>query len=298
MNRRIAAFCRLHDVPMSELVGWLFVTGKDKFKIKVASGNGNLTIDHRSVAQITETTIENKIDVCIFDPLVALHGVAENDNVKMSEVIHIFGDIAARCDCAIDVCHHTRKPSAGTDEREFNSDDSRGASGIRAGVRSSRVFNRMSKTEAEKAGVTEEDRVWYIRIDRGKANYVPPAIKATWYQPKSVELLNGEQVGAIAPWPFPGQDGPPSEAKTEADRCAEELFMTLLARLTLEGRTVSDRKGINYAPQLFASEKEAKTAKIGKNALADAMRRLFAAKRIRAEDSGSGGRRVHCIAVV
>jgi hypothetical protein len=142
MYRRIAAFCQLHGIPMTELHGWLFVTGKDNFRIRVASGNGNLTLDRVSIAEITETIVENEIDVGIFDPLVAIHAVAENDNVKMSEVIHIFGDIAAKCDCAIDLCHHTRKPSSGVEEKEFNSDDSRGASAVRAAVRASRVFNR------------------------------------------------------------------------------------------------------------------------------------------------------------
>jgi hypothetical protein len=37
----------------------------------------------------------------------------------------------------------------------------------------------MSKAEAQKAGIAEEDRLWYIRIDRGKANYLPPATKGS-----------------------------------------------------------------------------------------------------------------------
>jgi hypothetical protein len=69
-------------------------------------------------------------------------------------------------------------------------------------------------------------------------------------------------------------------------------------RLTLEGRIVSDRSGSNYAPFLFSQEPEARAAKISKAALAGAMRRLFAAKRIRVDASGKGGHRVHSIAIV
>lgn len=129
-------------------------------------------------------------------------------------MIHIFGDIAAKCNCAIDLCHHTRKPSNQNSdgEKEFNSDDSRGAGAIRAAVRASWVFNRMAKAEAERAGLQEEDRVFYIRIDRGKANYLPPAVKGNWFELKSVQLLNGENVGAIAQWQFPGQEGVQSTA--------------------------------------------------------------------------------------
>ena len=63
INRRIAACCRLHNVPMTELEGWLFVTGKDDFSIRVATGNGHLTVDHTAVASISETIVENEIDV-------------------------------------------------------------------------------------------------------------------------------------------------------------------------------------------------------------------------------------------
>ena len=52
-----------------------------------------------------------------------------------------------------------------------------------------------------------------------------------------------------------------------AKRKADELFMSLLVRLTMEGRKVSANAGPNYAPIVFAKEREAKAAKIGKSAL-------------------------------
>jgi hypothetical protein len=276
---------------MTELEGWLFVTGKDNFTIRVASGNGQLIVDHATIGSITETIIENRIDVFIADPLVTLHSVPENDNIRMSEVIHIFGDIAAKCDCAIDVW-----PSNGTEEKEFNSDDSRGASAVGAAVRASRVFNRMSKSEAGGAGLSEDDRLFYIRIDRGKANYLPPATKATWFQLRSVELLNGEQVGAIAPWVFPGQDAAPSPEKTAADRAAEHVFLEILRRFNTSDRPASDRKGSNYAPTQFAEEKEAKAAKLGSLQIRAAMLRLLDDGRIRPRDQRQGWQRVHTLA--
>jgi hypothetical protein len=62
--------------------------------------------------------------------------------------------------------------------------------------------------------------------------------------------------------------------------------MHLLDRFTLEGRNVSDRSGPTYAPKKFAEEEEAKAAKASKARLAAAMRRLFVAKQIRAEEYG------------
>jgi RecA-family ATPase len=77
----------------------------------------------------------------------------------------------------------------------------------------------------------------------------------------------------------------PVPGMASLDRAAQELkaddiFLSLLRRFALENRSVSDRKGTNYAPALFAKEDEAKKVGLKNNALADAMRRLFAAGKI------------------
>ena len=167
--------------------------------------------------------------------------------------------------------------------------DSRGAVAIINAVRSARVLNTMSKAEADKAGVDEVDRRLYFRIDRGKANMAPPAA-ASWYKFESIDLPNGDSVGVATSWNHPGQGGA-SEMAEAAERTAEHVFTALLVRFTLEGRSVSASVGSSYAPNLFAKEREAKVAKVGKAALADAMRRLFADKRIRVEETGSSGKR-------
>jgi hypothetical protein len=66
----------------------------------------------------------------------------------------------------------------------------------------------------------------------------------------------------------------------------ETVFLELLKRFTKEGRTVGDKNGHSYAPAQFAKEPEAKDAGLRKEALADAMRRLFAAKKIHIEQYG------------
>jgi hypothetical protein len=112
----------------------------------------------------------------------------------------------------------------------------------------------------------------------------------------NVDLPNGDEVGVVTPFNFPGE-GAPSPQKAKAEQDAENLFTTLLARLTLQGRSVSDRASTSYAPPVFAQELEAKAAGIGKAALADAMRRLFHANRIRVEPAGKGGRYRRIVAV-
>jgi RecA-family ATPase len=73
--------------------------------------------------------------------------------------------------------------------------------------------------------------------------------------------------------------------KLAKEQKADEVFMALLARYEREGRNVSDKPtGNNYAPTNFSKEGEAKGLR--KTHLEDAMRRLFAASKIRVETYG------------
>jgi hypothetical protein len=107
-----------------------------------------------------------------------------------------------------------------------------------------------------------------------------------------VDLPNGDGVGVVTPWLFPGQDGAPSSPqKIEAERKAEHVFLEILRRLTLAGRFVGER-GSHNAPHVFAKEREAKVAKVGKAAFDAAMRRLFDKGKIRIEEYMKADRHV------
>jgi hypothetical protein len=283
-----------YDIPQQELSGWFFMTSGNEVPLRVANGYKELKIDVPLIAHISEEIARNEIDVVVLDPLVTLHGVSEQDNVRMDRVVRIFAAIADAQSCAIELAHHTRKLSAGN--TDYSGDDIRGASSIKDAVRSARMLNQMTEKDAEAVGIPEHERTRYFRTDKVKGNNAPPA-KAVWRRFVSIELPNGDDVGVVVAWDYPGQ-GAPSVEMAAAEQIANSMFLQLLARLTLEGRTVSDRAGLNYAPHVFSQEPEAKAAKIGKRPLADAMRRLFAAKRIKVANRGSGGHRVHFIAAV
>lgn len=79
--------------------------------------------------------------------------------------------------------------------------------------------------------------------------------------------------------------------KLAAEQAAQHLFLSLLSRFTSQGRKVSDKPNANnYAPAIFAKEKEAREAGIRRAAFETAMRRLFAADKIRVETYGSPSR--------
>jgi RecA-family ATPase len=76
--------------------------------------------------------------------------------------------------------------------------------------------------------------------------------------------------------------------KLAAEQKADHLFLALLNRFNGQGRNTSERSSANnYAPTLFAKENEAKELGIKKVNFEDAMRRLFAANKIRLEPYGA-----------
>jgi RecA-family ATPase len=289
LNRRLAAICQYYDIPLEELPGWFFMTSGNEVPLRVAQGYSNLNIDHRLVKCIVEAIGDNKIDVATFDPLVTLHGVPENDTGKMDTVVRIFAKMADTQNCAIELSHHTRKLLPGSTE-DYSVDDMRGAGSLKDAMRAVRMLNFMSKVDAEGVGIAELERTSYFRVDRAKANNSPPAKSATWRKFINVDLPNSDEVGVIIPWEFPSHEGPPSPEKAEAERKAEHVFIELLARFTLADRAVNDSSGPGNAPGVFAKEREAKMAKVGKAALVDAMRRLFEAGRIKNETFGPPSR--------
>jgi RecA-family ATPase len=197
--RRIAAICRLFALDMKELESWLFVTGKDDMTLKIAVANGRLTPNRATISETMATITANEIDVVIMEPLITPHEVSENDNVRMNAVIHLFGEIASASDCAIELCHHTRKLMPGIEEATI--DNSRGASASKDAFRGSRILNPISREDARKAGIEEQERGFYFRVDRAKSNYLPPGA-AVWRKFENVELLNVDQVGVVTAWEF------------------------------------------------------------------------------------------------
>jgi RecA-family ATPase len=76
-------------------------------------------------------------------------------------------------------------------------------------------------------------------------------------------------------------------ARMAAEQEIDHLFLTLLRRLTDQGRNVSDKISPSYAPSVFANEPDALAAKASKKTFAEAMTRLFAARKIRVVPFGS-----------
>jgi RecA-family ATPase len=117
-------------------------------------------------------------------------------------------------------------------------------------------------------------------------------VKKNNYGPVTETILLRWQDGVYV---AEGVGAPEEQAEQVLERLAEEekidqLFLTILRRFTKQRRNVSDKTGTTYAPFQFAKEAEAKKLKATADALADAMRRLFTAEKIRNVSEGPPSR--------
>jgi hypothetical protein len=198
MERRIHAAMLHYGIDRSEIEGRLFVDSGRKQKIVIAEQTRTgAKIARPIVDEVIATIRKNKIGVMIVDPFVACHQVSENDNPAIEMVAAAWAEIADVTNCSIMLVLHARK----TGGSAITTEDNRGASALLMKARSGRALNSMSKDEGAKAGV--ERHRSFFRVDRDKANMSPPSDQAVWYQLKSVDLPNGDDVGVATTWQWP-----------------------------------------------------------------------------------------------
>ena len=198
-ERRIHATAKWFHIKPEDVDGRLYVdSGRDQRCVIATETDYGARIAQPVYEQLKQQLLGRNIDVLTIDPFVSSHEVSENDNRAIDAVVKAWGRLADECNCSINLVHHVRKGN-GT---ETNADSARGAKALVDAARSVNVFNRMSPDEASLAGIAEDQRGFYFRVQNDKANLAPPD-KATWYRMNNVSLDNGDQVGVACPWKWP-----------------------------------------------------------------------------------------------
>ena len=205
MNKRIAAAMKHYGLKPEYVGERLFTKAKGEIRFKVAKqvGVGSVQRDETTIRNLVRFMVERSIDVLIVDPFIATHGVNENDNSGIRDVIECYNSIAEEASCAVHLLHHTRK--AGGTSASIKS--ARGASSFVDACRSVRILETMSKEDAQKLKLERAGS--YFRSFSGKINFAPPSEEGTWYKIVSVELNNagplfGDDVGVVTRWGHPG----------------------------------------------------------------------------------------------
>lgn len=198
-ERRLHATAKYFQIHPEDVEGRLYVdSGRDQPCIITEETDSGARIAKPVVEDIITQIQEKKIDVLILDPFVSSHNLSENDNRVMDMVAKEWGRIADVCNCSINLVHHVRKGNGA----ETTTDSARGAKSITDAARSVVVYNRMTKDEAELAGIKPDLAAFHFRTANDKAN-LAPAEKADWFRMNNVDLDNGDKVGVACPWEWP-----------------------------------------------------------------------------------------------
>lgn len=198
MDRRVIGAMIHHNVDPDDLGGRLFIdTGRERALCTAEEVQGNVTIVKPEMDALAAEITARGIDVLIIDPFVSSHRVSENASGAIDMVAKEWARLADRCNCAIELIHHTRK----TNGTVATTEDGRGSSALLAAARSGRVLNKMNDDTKDKAGV-KADPATYFGIDRDKANLAPVG-KRKWIRMASVNLGQGDSVGVAEAWEYP-----------------------------------------------------------------------------------------------
>jgi hypothetical protein len=187
-ERRLLAPMLHYGVKHSDIKGWLFLASP-------GGACGRLmTADKRGITKvgplrdaIEKAIVAHNIDIVSIDPFIKSHGVDENSNTGIDEVVQILTDLAAKHNIAVDVPHHTSKAASDPG----NANRGRGASAMKDAARLVYTLTPMNEDEAEQFGIPEEERKLYVRMDSGKVNIAPPMGRAKWFKLVGVRLNNG-----------------------------------------------------------------------------------------------------------
>lgn len=246
LQRRVTAAMLAHNVAPEEVEGRLFLnSGRDTQLVLATQTRQGAMVQAPVENAIIQHLKENNIGVMIVDPFVSSHGVNENDNSAIDMVAKAWNRVADKADCSIELVHHTRKLNG---NEEPSIDDGRGASALANALRSCRILVRMNKAEAQTAGVAEELRWRYFKIGNGKTNLVPYREKAEWHELVSVELGNGENVGAVKRWAYPAFDDslPSGTIARIQDKIAAGAWREYSTAANWAGKAVADAMCLDH----------------------------------------------------
>jgi len=198
LDRRVIGAMMHHGIKSDEVDGKLFLdTGRERTLCTALEVRGEVTIVRPEMEALEMALKMRQIDVLIVDPFVSSHRVSENSSGAIDLVAKEWASLADRCNCAIELVHHTRK----TGGQNATTEDGRGSTALMGAARSGRVLNKMNDDDRKKSGV-QDDLSTYFSIDRDKANLAPVGARR-WIRMASMDLGQGDHVGVAERWQSP-----------------------------------------------------------------------------------------------
>ena len=228
LERRIEATCIAFSVDFGEIAEGLFLhSGVDAKKFVIAKEVGGSVVYTPHQEKVHALINHLKIDVLVLDPFVQTHFVSENANEAISRVMVGMREmLVGEHQSALNLVHHIRKPQAGTNHTAGDMFSARGAGAMQGEAHFVYTLADMNSKEAEKLGVADDDKGWYLRLDDAKAKLAPPGT-AQWFEREGVEIprqIGSEEVGALIPWT------PPDNPLHVTSATAQEILRVIDSR--------------------------------------------------------------------
>jgi hypothetical protein len=214
LRRRLAAVLQHWSIDAADIRGRLGLnSGADRPLLIARLNRDGTVLRLPDIEAVAERVRANGIGLLVVDPFVETHEVDENDNAQIKTVAAMWREVARRAECAVVLVHHTGKPPAASADAWAGSlAASRGASSLAGVARIMRTLFAMSERDAERLGITPEERHRWVRLDDAKANLSLASPKAKWFRRVSVTIANGDEVGVLVP-----DDPVPPEARTDPE---------------------------------------------------------------------------------
>jgi len=228
LERRLQAAMLHHNISADEIRGWFFYETVARAKLLVTT-TGQARQQGELVDWLRKTIRELGVELVIFDPFIKTHGVPENDNTAMDEVVTILAQLGIELNIAPDYLHHVPKGISVAG----NADAGRGAGAAKDAGRLGYTLTPMSKEDAEFFGISDNEiRQSLVRMDSAKVNIAPPLEAPMWFRLVGVELNNrtieypnGDTVQTVERWypPDPWTGISTSSLNTILDEIAKGL---------------------------------------------------------------------------
>lgn len=178
--------------------------------------------------EIREGIRKHRPDVFMFDPLVEINSAPENDNAAQRAVISRFRSFARRpidedgqeqADYTLAplIIDHSRKPGMFGDDDPDDANQLRGASSKVGAARNVITCSVMTKTQANKWGISTASRKAYCQVVGAKANYSALGW-GEWFEKIGHVLKGGEETAGVQPW------APPKDAAVDPIVLDELMF--------------------------------------------------------------------------
>lgn len=196
--RRLWAVCDVYKLPYRDVKRNIIGMDASQDDLLLARPNPDRTVQmvEGNMRFVEETALANKIDVMMFDPLLNIHALSEDDNPSMRFFLTQMRNLATRANASLLIAHHTRK---GMSKDTDDPGNFRGASAITDTPRIAIMLSSSEGPDAVKQKEMNGGKVLpkkYIRLDNAKANYTPRTGEALmWMEWHTSKNFHGDIIG-------------------------------------------------------------------------------------------------------